>query len=274
MPDIALLVEVAVRLWDAARLRGAPFLKESFLDAYTTGLISAIDVSRRIAALTDAERQRAATSVLTIVASVVQASARKGTFHASYMLPVEPTDEAIRTTCAFVDLRRRADSLASLLMLGGWSSSAGEGLPVPGAFSLPVEKPSQAGEDLFGAPCAYMNNTPSVVNDTLRLGGHTKNVQSRDTREAIDAYFRKHGDRLRSFVSLPLRVPEATNGDRRVLGVLNIQSSTTYVLGFWDGNRRKLLATLVPFTHVLSCILQGVGAVGGENVSFPVVSKE
>lgn len=69
-------------------------------------------------------------------------------------------------------------------------------------------------------------------------------------------------------------MPEATNGGRRVLGVLNIQSSNTYVLGFWDGNRRKLLTTLVPFTHVMSCILQGLGEGGPENASAPVVPKE
>lgn len=100
-------------------------------------------------------------------------------------------------------------------------------------IALPVPE-SEAGSDghrliLPGAPEAVITGFPSAYEDTARIAADCRHLDARIRRE-VGTYFSPFGEgrEIRSFVSLRL------GDDRTPVGVLNIDSDHTHVLGLHD----------------------------------------
>ncbi len=225
--------------------------------AYSDSLSSAHDLVEDISQLSPDEQDEAFRGVLQAIAIVVRAYHRKRdvTINANYMVP-EPGSEALLKAALFCDKRRQPASFRCFLVLKLWAYAPG---PLP-YIVLPVDNHDDEDSQqtsLFGAPWSFANGRASIIRDTQRLKKHLRGYENRKTRAEITEYFRKHRDHLRSFASLPIETPKGTSGfvPNQVIGVLNIDSSKTAVLGLFNGNQRKLHVALIPYLNLLAKLI-------------------
>lgn len=254
--DWKLAWEIGTRGMDAVRSYGAPYNSDEFIEAHAEALKNAVDLLPDLGSLSQPQLEEAAKDILRQVAAVVTAYHRKLDIHinANYMIPMPATAD-LRDQAAFTRPGRDLSSFGCFLVLKTWAHPPA-GLPV--TLVLPVETNPPTDETLFGAPAAFVNNRDYLVNDTLEVWPHFQDQESSKIRRDLADYFNQHRGRLRSFVSMPVRPPAAGRYGqcaKDVIGVVNVQSTATYPLGFFKGNQAKLRLVLTPLLHVLSYYL-------------------
>ncbi len=258
MFDWKLALEIASRLWDAARSYGAPYNSDEFIQAHADALNNITDFLPHLEEATKPELKDFAKQILRQIAAVVEAYHRKTDVHinANYMIPERPTPE-LRAAALFTRPGRDLNSFSCFLVLKEWAHPPGG---MPERLVLPVEAEAGTDELLFGAPRAFVNDRDYMVNDTAEMYPHFQDQESSKIRGAVAEYFKGHGERMRSFVSFP--VPPPGPGDygpcaRDVIAVVNVQSTHSYLLGFFKGNQAKLRIVLTPFLHALAqCLVR------------------
>lgn len=258
MWDWKLALEVLTRVWDAAQSYGAPYNSEDFIQAHANALNNIVDFLPQLDEATEPELEEFARHILRQIAAVVEAYHRKMdvSINANYMIPERPS-AALRDSALFTRPGRDVGSFACFLVLKAWANPPGG---MPASLVLPVETDARTDELLFGAPRAFINNRDYMVNDTSDMYVHFHDQESSKIRTAVAEYFSEHKERMRSFVSLPVRPPmDGMYGPcgRDVIAVVNVQSTHTYLLGFFKGNQSKLRIVLTPFLHVLAhCLVR------------------
>ena len=254
---LELLVEVGGRSWDAIKNRQSPYNTERFIQAHDENLRQTIDNLLDISDHSQPVLVDNVRSILRAISSVVKANIRDQNVivNANYMVP-RPAAPELMKEAAFCDSKRRHDSYKCFLELRSWAYDTPD---LPSRLVLPVDK--TAGEMLFGAPTAYATHRTVIVRNTRKVYKTIDKRKHPEIRHAVEDYFNAHRDRIRSFATLPIRVPTFFNAQQLrqfncaandVIGVMNVQSSKTSVLGVFEGNQRKLEMAIGPYVHILA----------------------
>jgi hypothetical protein len=254
---IELVVEATTRGWDAIRNRRSPYNTERFLAAHDENLKRSIDNLQDISTHSVEVLAENARGVLRMISAVVKANIRDQNVevNANYMIP-RPAAQDLMDGALFCDRKRRSDSYGCFLTLQAWAHDAPD---LPNPVILPVDKAGN--EMLFGAPAAYSKNQTQILRNTRKAHKLIDKNKHREIRQQVENYFSENGQHIRSFASLPIRVPpfltrpelqHFTCASTDTIGVVNVQSSKTSVLGVFEGNQRKLEMALAPFVHVLA----------------------
>lgn len=263
LTSLTWLVELAPMALDFAQKRGAPFSSEAFTVEYTNAIRDGQDIMIRLNEAGSEDVKTATKALLITMASVVRAyykgnSKRASNTNANLMVPYPATDELLRRA-KFCRTDRRADSFGCFLVLEQWANEVAN-LPGAGGLVLPVEGPGGRDKVLLGAPTAYVRNEPVIVDDTL---AHDLAWEHNDADIRLDVrrYFERHEISMRSFVSIPVEVPDGARFrpgqgcSDGVMAIVNIHSDKPRLLGRWKGNQQKLLLLMVPLVHMLGYYL-------------------
>lgn len=190
------------------------------------------------------------------------APAPRGTLRASILLVAEPSlegpdayPEPLIERLRFFDRgRHRLEGLRALLFLPpdlvvGRRSSRSGGAPL---IALPVsrEAETRAGHQIAlpGAPYALLTGRPCVYEDTRVIADEWCADLEKAVREEIGRFYGKGGEgsHTRSFVSLRL------GGETDPIGVLNIESDETHVLGHEPEYYVTFFSLVSPLLHLLA----------------------
>lgn len=286
----AALRAIAEALKFSRQLEPIPEKQDEFVQEHASLLAGALSLYRRIDDMDLGETKRAAASVMKSINGVFFACHRPGTRQATsdlrmnscYMFPVVKSDlsPGLLRKLRFAHPERDNPRLSAVLELAGWA----EEVPMlPHELVLPVI--GTPAEVLVGAPRAFMTNSPSGVDDTLKpkVRPSWKPWQKRGPAtpgrfylpEELDAgvrhevidYFDTNRELLRSFVSIPLAVPENERDKlppeyRTIpLAVLSVQSNRTGVWSPKGKSRKYLLACILPLTAILASYLSKIRAI-------------
>ncbi len=176
---------------------------------------------------------------------------RKQKFNASLMLPEDyelwltapggKFKEAVR----FFDPRRDVDACTKMLHLTCWAREPQGWKP----FVLAVD--GDADYVLPGAPRAYATRKLQVVADTKAVDVMEKEMieHAKIAKRQLRNYFEENEDRFRSFFSVPLILNE------RIVGILNVQSKETHILGANNEHQKDLELSLLPFCALLVSLI-------------------
>jgi hypothetical protein len=202
--------------------------------------------------------------------------------NASFMFPALRTDftaELVRDVRFVGHNRNPKADLWGVLRLEEWAEDVslfGQGLVLP---LEDLDNELLHDRLLPGAPEAFMYNQTTEVDDTLRPVRRHVHSSGRERKpgefviphEVPDAvyremiqYFEGKATLLRSFVSIPLRIPP---GDHervaeayrdKPLAVFNLQSSQPRAFVFLRKRRNLLSSSLLPLLSILSCYLSRI----------------
>lgn len=245
--------ELAARAYDAWVSRGAPYRSEEFIRELSEYQKKSIDLVHSLDSLSEPELREGAQGVLRMLAFTVEAYHRKADgirVNANYMIPTAPTDDLVQQAL-FTTRDRHVNSFRCFLQLVMWAEHS-DGCPED--VLLPVELPSSHHPLLFGAPHAFVHQEMQVVGNTEDLWQVTQAEEYAPTRMQIAEFFKRQSDRFKSFASFPMSVPpgKAHTCQHPVMGVVNIDSNKTALLGQHRSNQAKLRQVLAPLIHILS----------------------
>lgn len=255
------------RALDLFEHRGSPYTSEEFVESYAKGVRDAIDLVPDVLQFGEAELRAGSEGVLSHMASVVRAyHGHKGVaVNANYMVPTAPT-QTLLDEARFCRKERRPDTFGCFLVLEQWAKPQDS---LPGRLVLPVEHADGGDALLFGAPKAYLMNTPQIIDDTSQWD-LASDHESQKVKVELSEYFKRHAEHFQSFVSIPIAPPSGrafaaqVGCSHLVMGVVNIQCSRKNILGRVAANQRKLLMVLLPLVHILSYYLLRMNALTGE----------
>lgn len=235
-------IEVAKRGFDAIQNRHAPINSDEFIREFKESQKKVVDTL----ALTDISSQpddvlvAHTVELLRALAATVKGNLRRrdAIVNANYMIPVAPTPE-LQKRAHFCEETWAHTSYTCFLETKHWAQQSPD---MPAEFLLPV---STAPEHLlFGAPKAFASGATEIIHNTKSAHRLINKKRSPDIHHAVQRYFRERHTRIRSFVSLPIPcmrpVPGLAPFRSENLGVVNIHSDQTSVLGVFPGNQRKM----------------------------------
>ena len=129
-----------------------------------------------------------------------------------------------------------------LLKIDKWAHFEAE---VPPDFCLPVYDPDRAWRNriLLGAPSAFIEGKPIIIENTMSLRKHWKSGVSQSVKTALQDYFKSEKKVLRSFASLPAMV----DSNALPTAIVNIHWNRKKIFGRSSG---LVLDLLLPFLLV------------------------
>jgi hypothetical protein len=159
-------------------------------------------------------------------------------------------DDAIRAAQDFVHPgfrnKEAMKTLWGILVLREWNEKP-LNMPGRGELALPVYDPEDADQlkmQLHGAPQAVANAEGYiVVSDSTRLdfSNHEESIKRK-----FESYFQDHAEELRSFASVRMEY------DKKIWGVINVQSSETELCGTTPDIQRIVVDMVRPFATYLA----------------------
>lgn len=229
---------------------------EEFVEKYTNGLIEAV----KIISYLPADQQyvhSAQKQILNFISSFVKLyyeDKENLEISANLMLPHKVNDyttkeDKFNEDVKFVDIMRSPSTYQCVLTLS-ISSASIQGLTKN--FTLPVD--SQKQRLLFGAPKAYVLDEITQVVDITNNIELNKVLEGQLPEVAKEIRGFLETMKYKSFASLPLRDSDKT------IGVVNIQSNQTHVLGKSKDQVEQVEKYIAPLISILA-ILASPGAI-------------
>jgi hypothetical protein len=168
--------------------------------------------------------------------------------------PVASAPPDIESRLRFKEKKRALSSYSHVLDLILWAENKPE---LPTALALPVEDPSDSVTRfklLPGAPYAYAFDRIATIQDTAQLDSYFK-TEGKYVDVAVKEeqlyYFREYS--FKSFAALPIN----SGGDK--VGVLNVQSNKTNLMGTTNENQKLVTDLLDPLKQALTLLCTATG---------------
>ena len=228
---------------------------DDFFDSYIEHLGEAMAIRGDVDSYTTSAVRLVQAQVLKTICAVVatyhHSEKSRDKFNASVMVPeaceiwIDDKTGNFKEAVHFFDVGRRPQACLSVLYLVCWAREP----EMWKEFALPVDCDSDY--LLPGAPRAFHNKQLQVLADTLDDKELDKQMPKHATeaKRQLRNYFETHEKNFRSFFSLPLLVNE------NVVGVLNVQSQETDILGINNEHGADLELCLRPFCALLAALI-------------------
>lgn len=232
------------------RLGRGKFAKGDFSERYSEALSCAVETIQDVSGYGVSQFNKCVPAILKVIVSIVELCWKQHgvEVHANVMidLPVDFVEASefhrrVQFTHEF-DVPQKV--YAKILKIEWWE---GKDHGCPDDFILPISRDKD--QLLFGAPRAFVLGKHQYISDSAAMT--TTSIFIRDqqscVKRAIVQYMALAP--FKSFVSIPLAF-----GDT-VIGVLNIQSNQTHILGLGSKREKEILNYVRPFASLLAYVL-------------------